>query len=53
MAVLICNAVMQGMRCANVVPWWGSCPLASDGVDGDGNGSLSGAVEMRVRISRG
>ena len=33
--VTISKAVMQGTRCANVVPWWVSCPLASDGVDGE------------------
>jgi hypothetical protein len=35
--VMISKAVvMQGTRCANVVPWWVSCPLVSDGVDGEG-----------------
>ena len=33
--VMISKAVMQGTRCANVVPWWVSCPLVSDGVDGE------------------
>jgi hypothetical protein len=34
--VMISKAVMQGTRCANVVPWWVSYPLVSDGVDGEG-----------------
>ena len=33
--VMISKAVMQGTRCANVVPWWVSCPLVSDGVGGE------------------
>ena len=33
--VMISKAVMQGMRCTNVVPWWVSCLLVSDGVGGE------------------